>query len=45
MSGFNLRALLEEMIEPQTADEIEEEEYQMQYEQHTSLGRCATTGY
>jgi len=40
-----LGLMLEEMIEPQTEEEIEEEEYQMAYEQHTSLGRCGTTGY
>lgn len=40
-----LGLMLEEMVEPATDRELEEEEYQMQYDEHMSMGRCATTGY
>lgn len=40
-----LGLMLEEMIEPSTDKEIEDEEYQMAYEEHNTQGRCATTGY
>jgi predicted phage terminase large subunit-like protein len=40
-----LGLMLEEMIEPETDKELEEEEYQMAFEEHTSMGRCASTGY
>lgn len=40
-----LGLMLEEMIEPQTDEEIEQEEYQAAFEAHNDEGRCATTGY
>jgi predicted phage terminase large subunit-like protein len=40
-----LGLMLEEMIEPATDKELEEEEYMQAYEQHQSMGRCETTGY
>jgi hypothetical protein len=40
-----LGLMLEEMIEPATDKELEEEEYMRAYEEHQSMGRCETTGY
>lgn len=40
-----LGLMLEEMIEPQTDKEIEEDEYREAFEAHFSHGRCMTTGY
>lgn len=40
-----LGLMLEEMVEPETDKEIEEEEYQMAVEEHTDQGRNAVTGY
>lgn len=40
-----LGLMLEEMIEPETEEELEEEEYQMAFAEHVSQGRCLTTGY
>lgn len=40
-----LGLMLEEMVEPQTQEQDDEEEYQRQVEDHSSMGRCMTTGY
>jgi predicted phage terminase large subunit-like protein len=40
-----LGLILEEMIEPQTDKEIEDEEYQMAFDSQTDSGRNAVTGY
>jgi len=40
-----LGLMLEEMIEPETDKELEEEEYREAFESQVSQGRCATTGY
>ena len=33
------------MVEPETDAELEEEEYQMAFEEHMPQGRCQSTGY
>ena len=40
-----LGLMLEEMVEPQTDKEIEDEEYQREYEEHQDMVRCEVTGY
>jgi predicted phage terminase large subunit-like protein len=40
-----LGLMLEEMVEPETDKEIEENEYQREVEMYSDLGRCAVTGY
>ena len=40
-----LGLMLEEMVEPQTEEQDSEDEYQRQVEDHSSMGRCLTTGY
>jgi hypothetical protein len=40
-----LGLMLEEMIEPATDKELEEEEYMRAYEEHQDQGRNAVTGY
>lgn len=40
-----LGLMLEEMVNPLTEAEEEEEEYRREVEEHSSMGRCATTGY
>jgi predicted phage terminase large subunit-like protein len=40
-----LGLMLEEMVEPQSDREIEDEEYMQAFEQHTAMGRNQVTGY
>jgi predicted phage terminase large subunit-like protein len=40
-----LGLMLEEMVEPQTDKEIEEDEYREAFEAHFPQGRCLSTGY
>lgn len=40
-----LGLMLEEMVEPQTQEQDDEDEYQRQVEDHSSMGRCSVTGY
>lgn len=40
-----LGLMLEEMVEPQTDEEVAEEEYELAFQEHMPQGRCVTTGY
>jgi predicted phage terminase large subunit-like protein len=40
-----LGLMLEEMVEPETDKELEEDEYREAFEAHFPQGRCETTGY